>query len=465
MPATDRTPFHPYPAAPPGAPGRAPGSDAERDGLAPGLWPRTAHALAGGALSVGGVSLSQIAAYYGTPAYVVDEADVRHRCRAYRQAFPEADVVYAGKAFLCRAMARWIDEECLGLDVCSEGELSVAQSVGFPAGRIVLHGNAKTPGDLRAALDYGVGRIVVDSAGEIARIAALAGPGERPPQRVLVRVTPGVDAHAHPAVATGVEDQKFGFSLGSGAAADAVRRVLAQPELRLAGLHCHLGSQITEPDAYEVAARRLAALMAAVHAEHGVALGELNLGGGHGVPYLEDDPAFDLTAFGSRIRAVVRDACESLRLPVPRLTVEPGRAIISRAMITLYRVVSVKHGPGQRTFVAVDGGMSDNPRPALYGARYTVRAMRRPATPAQLATVVGRHCEAGDVVAPDVALPAGTRAGDLLAVAGTGAYNHSMASNYNMVGRPPVIAVRDGAARLLVRRETASDMRGRDVGL
>jgi diaminopimelate decarboxylase len=341
----------------------------------------------------------------------------------------------------------------------------VAQSVGFPAGRIVLHGNAKTPGDLRAALDYGVGRIVVDSAGEISRIAALAGPGERPPQRVLIRVTPGVDAHAHPAVATGIEDQKFGFSLGSGAAADAVRRVLAQPELRLAGLHCHLGSQITQPDAYEVAARRLVALMAAVYAEHGVAPGELNLGGGHGVPYLENDPVFDLTGFAGRISAVVRDACESLRLPVPRLTIEPGRAIISGAMVTLYRVVSVKHGPGHRTFVAVDGGMSDNPRTALYGARYTVRAAGRPATPAQLVTVVGRHCEAGDVVAPDVALPAGIRAGDLLAVAGTGAYNHSMASNYNMVGRPPVIAVRDGAARLLVRRETVSDMRGRDVGL
>ena len=205
--------------------------------------------------------------------------------------------------------------------------------------------------------------------------------------------------------------------------------------------------------------------MAAVHAEHGVTLPELNLGGGHSVPYTEDDQDFDVPGFAARIRAAVRGACASLRLPAPRITVEPGRAIISRAMVTLYRVVSVKHTAGLRTFVAVDGGMSDNPRPALYGARYSVRAVSRPADPVQLATVVGRHCEAGDVLAADVALPTGTRPGDLLAMACTGAYHHSMASNYNMVARPPVVAVRDGTARLLVRRETAADMRQRDVGL
>jgi diaminopimelate decarboxylase len=431
-----------------------------RGGRHPGIWPVTARAKGGGGISVGGVTLHEIAARYGTPAYIVDEADVRQRCRAYRRAFPDADIAYAGKAFLCRAMARWIDEEELGLDACSEGELAVAGSVGFPAGRIVLHGNAKTPADLRAAVAYGVGRIVVDSAGEITRIAALARPG----QRVLVRVAPGVDAHTHHAVATGVEDQKFGLPLSSGAAAGAVRQILAEPRLRLTGLHCHLGSQITRSEAFEVAARRLIALMAAVHAEHGVTLPELNLGGGHGVPGTENDEDFNLSGFAGRIRAVVRDACASLRLPVPRLTFEPGRAIISRAVITLYRVVSVKHLAGLRTFVAVDGGMSDNPRPALYGARYSVCSVSRPAEPARLVTVVGRHCEAGDVLAADVALPAETRPGDLLAVACTGAYNHSMASNYNLVGRPPVVAVRDGAARLLVRRETASDLCQRDVG-
>jgi diaminopimelate decarboxylase len=221
-----------------------------RGDLHPGIWPLTARAAADGGISVGGVTLTEIAARYGTPAYVLDEDDVRQRCRTYRQVFPDAEIAYAGKAFLCRAMARWVDEEGLSLDVCSEGELAVATSAGFPAERIVLHGNAKTPEDLRAAMACGVGRIALDSAGEIARIAALA----QRRQRVLVRVTPGVDAHSHPAVATGVEDQKFGLSLSSGAAADAVRRILAQPELELAGLHCHLGSQITETEAFEVAA-------------------------------------------------------------------------------------------------------------------------------------------------------------------------------------------------------------------
>ena len=245
------------------------------------------------------------------------------------------------------------------------------------------------------------GRIVLDSPAEIVRVAALA----RPRQRVLVRVTPGVDAHTHHAVATGVEDQKFGFSLSSGAAADAVRRIVDQPELQLTGLHCHLGSQITQLDAFDVAARRLVALMAAVRAEHGLALPELNLGGGHGVPYVSGDQALDLGGFAERVRRVVRDACASLRLPVPRLTFEPGRAIVSRAMVTLYRVVTVKRAVGARTFVAVDGGMSDNPRPALYGSRYSAVAAGRPATPAQLVTVAGRHCEAGDVLARDVPLP------------------------------------------------------------
>ncbi len=294
----------------------------EHGDLHPRIWPLTACALAGGEIAVGGVSLAEIAACYGTPAYVLDEADVRQRCRGYRQAFGNAEIAYAGKAFLCRAMVRWVEEEGLSLDVCSEGELAVASSAGFPADRILLHGNAKTPGDLRAAMACGVGRIVLDSAGEIARIAALAQPLAqplaRPRQRVLVRVTPGVDAHTHPAVATGVEDQKFGFSLSTGAAANAVRRILAQPELELAGLHCHLGSQITRPEAFEAAARRLAGLMAAVHAEHGVTLPELNLGGGHGVPYTEDDQDFDLAGFAARIRGAVRGACASLRLPAPR---------------------------------------------------------------------------------------------------------------------------------------------------
>ena len=431
------------------------------NGLTADLWPHTAQLEADGDVSVGGLRLSALAARYGTPAYILDEADVRARCRAYAGAFPGAEIVYAGKAFLCRAMAEWIAQEGLSLDVCSAGELAVARSVSFPADRIVLHGNAKTPHDLQAALGYGVGRIVIDSASEIVRLAALS----RRRQRVLIRVTPGVDAQAHPAVATGIEDQKFGFSLASGAAADAVRRVLAHPELELVGLHCHLGSQLTGPQAYELAARRLVGLMAAVRRRYGVELAELNLGGGHAVPYVAGDEPFNLDAFADRIRHVVKAECAARRLPVPRLTVEPGRAIVSRAMVTLYRVLAAKRVAGGRTYVSTDGGMSDNPRPALYGARYTVRALHRPGEALEPVTVVGRHCEAGDVIAADVPLPAATRPGDLLVVPGTGAYNHSMASNYNMVGRPPVVAVRDGAARLLVRRETDDDLLLRDVGM
>ena len=402
--------------------------------------------------------LDALAARYGTPAYVLDEAEVRERCRIYREALPRAEVAYAGKAFLCRAMAEWVAEEGLSLDVCSAGEIAVARSVAFPASRMILHGNAKTPADLQAAISYGVGRIVIDSTSEMVRLAAIA----RHRQRVLIRVTPGVDAHAHRAVATGIEDQKFGFSLSTGAAADAVRDVLAHPELDLVGLHCHLGSQIQEPVAYELAARKLVGLMAGLRDRFGVMLHELNLGGGHAVPYLPGDPEFDLQGFAGKISRLLRAECGKRRLPVPRLTVEPGRAIVSRAMVTIYRVLAVKHGV--RTFVAVDGGMSDNPRPCLYGARYPVRALPAHARETQLATVVGRHCEAGDVLAADVPLPAGIRPGDLVVIPGTGAYNHSMASNYNMVGRPPVVAVRDGHARLLIRRETTDDLLLRDIG-
>jgi diaminopimelate decarboxylase len=407
------------------------------------------------------VRLDALAAAYGTPAYIVDEADVRYRCQTYTALFPDTEIAYAGKAFLCRAMARWIAQEGLSLDVCSAGEIAVASSAEFPAERIILHGNAKTQEDLQAAFSYGVGRIVLDSVSEIARLAVQA-PRR---QRVLIRVTPAVSAHAHPAVATGVEDQKFGFSLSSGAAADAVRRVLAHTELELVGLHCHVGSQLTDLAAYETAARRLIGLMAAVRDDTGIVLTELNLGGGHAVPYVDGDEAFDLGAFAERTRRVIATECASLRLPVPRLVIEPGRAIVNRAMITLHRVLAIKHVTGVRTFVAVDGGMSDNPRPELYGARYSVHAARASRAPMETVTVVGRHCEAGDLLAADVPLPADVRPGDLVAVPGTGAYNHSMASNYNMVGRPPVIAIRDGSARLLVRRETTSDLLARDIGM
>ncbi|MFI7384006.1 diaminopimelate decarboxylase [Streptomyces sp. NPDC049813] len=427
------------------------------------VWPASAAELRPGDLKVGGVALAEIAGRYGTPVYVLDEGEVRRRCRLYRKAFPEAEVHYAAKAFLCRAVARWVEEEGLGLDVCSAGELELAVAAGFPAGRIVLHGNAKTPDDLRKALGYGVGRIVIDSPSETARIAAAVGTGGR--QRVMVRVVPGISAGGHAKIRTGTEDQKFGLSVSDGYAQHAIARILDQPQLELTGLHCHLGSQITDVKPYLTAVRRLVGLMARLHEQHGVTLRELDLGGGHGVAYRPGEPAMDVPRLAREVRAELTGACAAAGLPVPRLVIEPGRAVAGPAGIALYHVVSVKR-TGGRTFVAVDGGMSDNPRPALYGVRYAPRLVGRRGSAAHApVTVVGRHCEAGDVVAADVPLPDDVRAGDLLAVPVAGAYHLSMASGYNLVGRPPVVAVRDGGARLLVRRESLDDVRSRDVGL
>ncbi|MFF0749430.1 diaminopimelate decarboxylase [Streptomyces sp. NPDC004267] len=427
------------------------------------VWPASTVERPHGRLEVGGVALDEIAEGHGTPVYVLDEDEVRARCRAYRDAFPEADVHYAAKAFLCRALAHWVDEEGLGLDVCSAGELELAVTTGFPAERILLHGNAKSPDDLRTALRLGVGRIVIDSPAEIARIAAAVGPGDE--QKVMLRVTPGISAGGHAKIRTGSDDQKFGLSLRDGHAQHAVARVLGQPRLRLTGLHCHLGSQITDVKPYLVAVRRLVGLMARTRDAHGVVLPELNLGGGHGIPYRPGDPALDLPALARRVRAELVESCAHAGLPVPRLIVEPGRAITGPAGIAVYRVLAVKTTP-ERVFVAVDGGMSDNPRPALYGVRYAPRLIgRRSGAAPMRATVVGRHCEAGDVLAEDVPLPADVHPGDLLALPAAGAYHLSMASSYNLVGRPPVVAVSGGNSRLLVRRETLEDLRARDVGL
>lgn len=427
------------------------------------VWPASTTEFPPGDLAVGGVPLAEIAGRFGTPVYVLDEAEVRDRCRTYRGAFPDAEVLYAAKAFLCRAMAHWTAEEGLGLDVCSAGELELAVTTGFPAERIVLHGNAKSPRDLDTALRLGVGRIVIDSPSEIARLAAAVGPDGH--QKVLVRVVPGISAGGHEKIRTGTEDQKFGMPIADGYAQHAIARILDQPQLELTGLHCHLGSQITSVKPYLVAVRRMVGLMSRLHEQHGLALPELDLGGGHGIAYRPGEEALDLTALARRVRTELAGACATAGIPVPRLIIEPGRAIVGPAGIALYRVVSVKH-TGDRVFVAVDGGMSDNPRPALYGVRYAPRLVGRPSTAAPSpVTVVGRHCEAGDVLAAGAELPADVRPGDLLAVPVAGAYHLSMASGYNLVGRPPVTAVRDGLARLLVRRESMEDMRSRDVGL
>lgn len=427
--------------------------------LVEGLWPADTRPTGCGDLLFGGVPLTHLAARFGTPCQLLDEVEVRRRARRFVAALPEAEVAFAGKSMPCRAVYAWLAQEGLSLDVCSAGELAAARSVDFPADRILLHGNVKTPEDLKAALAYRVGRIVLDSPDEIEQVAALARPG----QQVLLRVTPGVEPHTFRAVSTGVEDQKFGFSLGSGAAMDAVGRVLAHPNLELAGLHCHIGSQVRLVAAYEEAVRRMVALIAEIRARYGVVVGQLDLGGGFAVPYVAGEGEFDLVGFAQRLRVSLHYECAARGLAVPRIVIEPGRSIVASAGVTLYRVITVKRG-GARTFVAVDGGMSDNPRPALYGARYTVRLVGRHsgARPAA-ATVVGRHCEAGDVLAEDVPLPGDVHAGDLLAVPVTGAYHHALASNYNLVGRPPVVGVHAGVARLLIRRETEEDLLRRDV--
>ncbi|MFD4117780.1 diaminopimelate decarboxylase [Streptomyces niveus] len=429
----------------------------------PSVWPASAVSAPGGDLSVAGVSLLELAERYGTPTYVLDEGEVRSRARAWVRALPEAEIVYAAKAFLCRAVVDWIEEEGLGLDVCSAGELELAATRGFQAERIVLHGNAKSPQDLGTALRLGVGRIVIDSGCEIARLAAQVPAHDA--QQVMVRVLPGIEAGAHPKIRTGAEGQKFGLSIANGDAEEAVARILGQPQLELAGLHCHLGSQISSPEPYERAVRELVSFLVRVRDRFGVVLPELDLGGGFAAAYLPGDAAPAPAVYARRIRRALTGACAEADLPLPRLTVEPGRSIMAPAGIALYRVLAVKRSGG-RVFVAVDGGMSDNPRPALYGARYTVRRVgRASAAPMRAATVVGRHCEAGDVLADGVELPEDVRPGDVLAVPASGAYQVSMASGYNMTGRPPVVAVADGRSRLLVRRETFDDQRRRDVGL
>ncbi|MGQ4429476.1 diaminopimelate decarboxylase [Streptomyces sp. SAS_260] len=438
-----------------------PQAPADADDLA--VWPRSTRPAPTGDLTVGGVSLAEAADRFGTPVYVLDEQEIRERCRTYRTAFPEADVAYAAKAFLCRAMAHWVQEEGLGLDVCSAGELALAVTTGFPPERIVLHGNAKSPEDLRTALRLGVGRIVVDSTSEIARLAAITPAGTR--QKVMVRVVPGVAAGAHVKVRTGTDDQKFGLAITDGSAQHAVTRILDQPHLELVGLHCHIGSQIATTKPYVAAVRRMVGLLARIRDQHGITLPQLDIGGGHAIAYRPGEEQLNIPVLAGRIRAELEDGCARTGLPVPRLTIEPGRAIVGPAGVAVYRVLAVKR-TGDRTFVAVDGGMSDNPRPALYGVRYAPRLIGRPATaPPRLVTVVGRHCEAGDILADEVALPGDVHPGDLLAVPAAGAYHLSMASGYNLVGRPPVVAVADGIARVLVRRESLDDMSRRDIGL
>nr|WP_245599385.1 diaminopimelate decarboxylase [Nakamurella lactea] len=438
--------------------------------LDPRVWPRGACRGIDGALSLAGTDARDLAAEYGTPLMVVDEADFRSRCHDYADAFGDAAAVhYAGKAFLCGEVVRWLADEGLSLDVCSGGELALALRAGFPAGRIALHGSNKSDTELAAAVSARIGTVVVDSFDEIARLAGLtesSADGRTEPVDVMIRVTVGVEAHTHEFIATAHEDQKFGFSLAGGDAAEAARRVVAAPHLRLIGLHSHIGSQIFDPSGFEVAAHRVVGLMKELigrYPELVDTIHTLDLGGGLGIAYVPSDDPPTADAMAKSLTDIVSREVQAAGVAVPRIAVEPGRAIAGPGTVTLYEVGTIKDvaldGGLVRRYVSVDGGMSDNIRTALYDAEYSVTlASRDSDAPGRLSRVVGKHCESGDIVVRDCYLPADLAVGDLLAVAATGAYCYAMASNYNRLPRPAVLAVRDGAARVMLRRETDDDL-------
>ncbi len=414
------------------------------------LLPMTSRVSDEGLLSVGGVDVLDLATEHGTPLFVYDEEHLRRRCREAVAAFGDG-VAYAAKAFLCRAMATLAHEEGMCIDVSTGGEMHVAMAAGVPADRLVLHGNNKSADELALALDAGAGRIVVDSFDEIDRLEHLvsAARSRRRPQ-VLLRITPGIEAHTHEYVRTGQDDSKFGFTVATGMAAEAARRLRESASVDLVGVHAHIGSQIFLLASFVKAVEVIADFFVPLE------LAELCVGGGLGVAYVEGEEAPTIGQWAE----TVRSACSSAGIaPETRLTAEPGRAVVAAAGLTLYRVGTVKDLPGIRTYVSVDGGMSDNPRPVLYGSGYEAFLPR--ATGGErsfLATVVGKHCESGDVVVRDACLPADLGVGDVLATPVTGAYGHSMASNYNKVPRAPVVFVRDGEARVVVRRETYDDL-------
>ncbi|KQT74367.1 diaminopimelate decarboxylase [Microbacterium sp. Leaf436] len=446
---------------------------AEANELVAPVWPSSAHRVDDGSVEIGGVSVFDLRDRFGTPLYVLDENEVRAHARRAREAFEaaaarhgiRARVYYAGKAFLSTEVVRWVVDEGLAVDVCTRGELEVALAGGADPARLGLHGNNKSVGELERAVEVGVGSVVVDSPIEIERLAALAD-RRGAVQSVLVRVRTGVHAETHAFLATAHEDQKFGFSLEG--AADAVARIRELPSLRFVGLHAHIGSQIFDSSGFRESAARLVDLHADLLAGGEIPL--LNVGGGFGISYTSVDDPKPLEAIADGILDAIADECAVRGIPMPDVACEPGRIIVGQAGVTLYEVGTVKTVTAgenlDRTYVSVDGGMSDNARPALYGADFSARIVSRssPETPV-LSRVVGRHCESGDIVVDAEYLPGDVTPGDLLAVPATGAYCFSLASNYNYTPRPPVVAVRDGAARVIVRGESIDDLLSRDVGV
>lgn len=455
----------------------------EPNELNPGIWPQGVSRSEAGEITVAGVPVSELAEQFGTPAYIVSEDHFRSRARAFRDAFNEAfaplcggvDVYYAGKSFLCTEIANWVDQEGLRLDTCSGGELALASRAGIDGAKLGLHGNNKSDNEINRALDMGIGRIVVDSLQELERVAEVArGRGLTAP--ILLRLTPGVHAETHEFIATAHEDQKFGLSMASvhgktSPAEQAVASALGHASIELLGVHCHIGSQIFSPDGFALAAEKLLGFIASVRDLHGVALKELDLGGGYGIAYTDLDYPQEPKQLATAMAEVVGATCRQLGIDVPRISIEPGRAVVGSSTFTLYKVGTLKtihvEQDGdvfERRYVSVDGGMSDNPRPVLYGADYSAAlASRRSDAPSALSRVVGKHCESGDIVVKDVYLPSDLKPGDLVAVPATGAYCWVLGSNYNYTPRPPVVAVSGGKARLIVRGETEEDLFLRDV--
>lgn len=432
------------------------------NGLPAHVWPRNASRGDDGVVSIAGVKLTDVAERFGTPVMVVDEDDFRSRCRDMAAAFggPER-VHYASKAFLTRTVARWVDEEGLSLDVASLNELRIALMADFPAERITAHGNNKDDEFLRACVVEGVGHVVLDSDQELERLEIIAGEEGRT-QRVMVRVKPGIEAHTHEFIATSHEDQKFGFSLASGSAYRAAEAAVKAEHLDLVGLHCHVGSQVFDARGFTAAADRVLELYSRIHDELGVVLPELDLGGGYGIAYTEDEEPLDVDAVARELLAAVARIAEELGIDAPTVLVEPGRAIAGPGTVTVYEVgtvkdVTVAEGVTRR-YLSVDGGMSDNIRPALYGSLYDARLVSRMAEGRPTATrIVGSHCESGDILIRDAEYPDDIRCGDLVALAATGAYAYAMASRYNAFSRPAVVSVRDGVVTPMMRRETIRD--------
>ena len=425
----------------------------------------------GGVLAIAGCSGEKLVKEFGSPLFVIDQADFFLRAKSWRQvldtSFGGGQLYYAAKSFICVEIAKWLKELKLGLDVCSAGELAVALAADFPASDIEFHGNNKSESEITTAIKVGVGTIVIDSFDELTRVAEIA-KSLKKTQKVYLRLTPGVDAHTHEFISTAHEDVKFGFSIASGAANEAIEKCMEQSSLNLAGIHCHIGSQIFEVEGFKIAAQRLVAVLTTFRDKYSKELAELNIGGGYGIAYTKDESGISPDVVIPAIASVIKDECAKAKLAVPRISIEPGRAIVGPTTTTLYLVgttKSVKLDNGsERRYISVDGGMSENIRPALYGAVYSAFLANRTSTAKLISSrVVGKHCETGDILISEINLPSDIKAGDLLAIPATGAYGRSMASNYNHISRPAVITVINGSARVILRRENEQDLLNLDV--